>query len=136
MNTPESQNTKRKKKIKCILLVDDDPIANYLHLKVINNLKLSRRIDIVTNGKEALDYINEVCHPEILFLDINMPVMNGIEFLKEYNKIYPTPETNIFILSSSEHLLDISNTEELGINNYLNKPLTEEQIEQALGKFV
>lgn len=123
---------KRKKKIQCILLVDDDPIANYLHLKLLNNLKLAKRIDIVTNGEEALNYLNEVCHPELLFLDINMPVMNGIEFLKEYNKLDPAPAINIYILSSSEHLLDIANTEELGISNYLNKPLTEEQLKVVL----
>ncbi|MDQ3393368.1 MAG: response regulator [Bacteroidota bacterium] len=121
-----------KKNFNCILLIDDDPIANYLHLKILNDLNIAKRIDIVTNGEEALNYINKVCHPEIIFLDINMPVMNGIEFLKEYNKIIPLPESSICVLTSSEHLHDIANAEELGINFYLNKPLCEEKLQLVL----
>lgn len=116
-------------KLECILLVDDDPISNYLHLQLLNNPNVANRVDIVTNGEEALLYLKEICHPEILFLDINMPVMDGIEFLRKYISLEPTPTTKIVILSTSQHLTDISKIKSLGINNFLVKPLTAEKLQ-------
>lgn len=113
-------------KLACILLVDDDPISNYLHLQLLNNLKVANRVDIVTNGEEAL---KEICHPEMLFLDINMPVMDGIGFLKKYISLEPTPKTNIVILSTSQHEADISIIKSLGVKNFLVKPLTQEKLQ-------
>ncbi|MDQ3395670.1 MAG: response regulator [Bacteroidota bacterium] len=132
MAIPVPQKSVDNDKIKCILLVDDDPIANYLHLKLINNLNMAERIDIVTNGEEALKYIKEVCQPELLFLDINMPVLNGIEFLKKYNNLQPVPEIRIVVLTASEHQVDILSTSEMGIQYYLNKPLTEDKLKVVL----
>ncbi|CAN5422967.1 response regulator [soil metagenome] len=126
------KSTSKKKKFDCILLVDDDPIANYLHLRLLNNSKLAKRIDIVTNGAEALIYLKEICHPEILFLDINMPVMDGTEFLINYKRIEPLPKTRIIILSTSEHTDDLSFITSLGINDYLIKPLREEKVMEIL----
>lgn len=83
----KKHSEKFKNKVRCILLVDDDPICNYLHLQLLNNCKVSERIDIVTNGEEALIYFKELCHPDILFLDINMPIMDRIEFLRNIHQL-------------------------------------------------
>ena len=78
-----------KKKLNCILLVDDDPDDNFYHQIIINEMNIVNHIDIAINGIEAITYLKKENQipPEIIFLDINMPKMNGWEFLEQYKHL-------------------------------------------------
>ena len=76
---------------KNILLVDDDKIFNFLSEKTITSLGLANEINFAANGKQALDILDlckkgQLQMPDIIFLDLDMPVMNGYEFLEEFAK--------------------------------------------------
>ena len=75
-------------KLNCILLVDDDEATNFINTALLKKAKVTNRIEVALNGLEALDYLQTHMHenrrqyfPEIIFLDINMPVMDGWEFI-------------------------------------------------------
>lgn len=86
-----------KKKLKCILLVEDNEFTNIYNQKLLLNLNITENIYVMESGEEALDFINrkgkynsekiKYPDPEIIFLDINMPGINGWEFIEEYKKL-------------------------------------------------
>jgi len=78
-----------RKKLNCILLVDDDPEDNFFHQIIINEMKIVKNIDTVRNGIEEIAYFKKENQipPNLIFLDINMPKMNGWEFLEEFNNL-------------------------------------------------
>ncbi|GAB3819143.1 hypothetical protein GCM10028895_17170 [Pontibacter rugosus] len=78
-----------------VLLVDDDDTTNFLNQRLLNEMNISKEIKVLKNGKEAIDYlvkaygpvqIDGFKRPDIIFLDIKMPVMDGFTFLDEYQK--------------------------------------------------
>ena len=80
------------KKLHCLLLVDDDSIATYISKTVLKRFGIEGDISIAINGKDALKIIDHHVKsdppcPQVIFLDINMPVMDGFEFLEEFNKL-------------------------------------------------
>src|SRR4051812_13958017 len=90
-----------------ILVVDDDPISRFIHRKLIDALA----IDVVqfeaSDGKKALDLIGVIDNlPDIILCDINMPIMDGFEFIKEFKKIRGHESTQIIVVSSSQSLAD------------------------------
>lgn len=126
------------KKFKEVLLVDDDPVTNFINEKVLRKLHLTDEIRIATNGQEALGIIKGNCDedldcPELILLDINMPVMNGFEFLEQYRclPVKNREKVHIIILSSSSNPTDLKMA---ALNNIpiLSKPLTGE----VLGKIL
>lgn len=122
-----------KKKLGCILLVDDDNEDNFYHKLVIERMNITERIDVVQNGLEALEYLtteNQVI-PELIFLDINMPKMNGWEFLQEYKNLPPHQKSRIAImmLTTSANPADKRKAEELHVvTGFQTKPLTPEML--------
>jgi CheY-like chemotaxis protein len=120
-------------KINCILLVDDDQTTNFLHKLLIDELNITHELLIAQNGQEALEVIKEYggcaqkC-PSLILLDINMPIMNGFEFLEAYQQLDLSQKKSITIvmLTTSLYPKDIERAKEFGINGYLNKPLSEE----------
>ena len=126
---------------KNILLVDDDKIFNFLSEKTIMSLGLANEINFASNGQQALDILGlckrgEIQMPDIIFLDLDMPVMNGYEFLEEFAKIdLPNKKAiTIVVLTSSADPRDIDRTKELGIRYYYNKPLSRDEIKRLVGK--
>lgn len=120
-----------------ILLVDDDVINNELNKFVIENTGYAKNIEIALNGEEALNLLqkkNETDTPNLIFLDLNMPIMNGFEFLEEYkNMNIPSKElTKIYILTSSRNEKDLAKAKNFQIEGYVTKPLTIEKVKTIL----
>lgn len=120
-----------------ILLVDDDVINNELNKFVIENTGYAKNIEIALNGEEALNLLqkkNETNTPNLIFLDLNMPIMNGFEFLEEYkNMNIPSKElTKIYILTSSRNEKDLAKAKNFQIEGYVTKPLTIEKVKTIL----
>ncbi len=127
-------------KKKDVLLVDDDQIFNLLNQKTLQTLEVIGEIHTARNGNEALELINEYylksrALPEVILLDLNMPIMDGFGFIEAFHRLdLPNiDKTLIIIVTSSENSADIRRAQQLGIQNYLNKPLSEQELRIALG---
>jgi CheY-like chemotaxis protein len=132
------------RKLNKILLVDDDSTSNFLTQMILEDLQVTDAIIVKKNGQEALDYINEICLqknedcPELIFLDINMPIMDGFELLDELqrlNKLHnlDNPIT-VVLLTTSNNPKDIEKAKTYDITYYIEKPLTEDSIRHLLSK--
>jgi CheY-like chemotaxis protein len=126
------------KKSRVVLLVDDDPITHFINEKVLRKSGIVNEIQTANNGKEALDaikfhYDTKGQAPDLIFLDINMPVMDGFEFLDNLAdlKIKNKENTRIIILSSSINESDIEKAKEMKIET-LTKPLTVLKLKDIL----
>lgn len=123
-----------------ILLVDDDSIYLYITKKMLASTGLAGDVAIATNGQEALQYIRDVVRcagtlPDVILLDLNMPVMDGWQFLKEYEALKTSllKHINIFVVSSSSDTVDINRTNQYNtIKGYLVKPVLREQYVRVL----
>ena len=117
-----------------VLLVDDDEIQNFIQQRIIRKYVSGNRIFVATNGQEALKMLHELIENKsnlnrgIIFLDKNMPIMNGFQFLELYQNKFSDLfyNTILYPLSSSDDIKDIIQMNELGIENYIVKPLTYE----------
>lgn len=86
-----------RKKLKCVLLVEDNEFTNIYNQKLIVNLNIAENIYVTESAEDALDFIGrkgkysstqiKYADPDIIFLDINMPGLNGWEFIEEYKKL-------------------------------------------------
>jgi CheY-like chemotaxis protein len=81
-------------KLPCILLVDDDPVNNFLNQRLLENLAVADQLMVALNGQEAFALLEQHCPdvacPALILLDVNMPVMNGFEFLFAYQQLPPS----------------------------------------------
>lgn len=125
-----------EKKIKRVLIVDDDPISNILARKKFTHTGIVEEVDIVTDGQMAFDYLinRDFDIPELIFLDINMPVMDGFEFLKKFTQSHAPAKVKSRIIVVSAYYNDEEIKEIADYNEviaYIEKPITEEKIHQA-----
>jgi CheY-like chemotaxis protein len=122
--------------LKNVLLVDDDKANNFLNRLTIREAVNDCAVAEALNGQEALDYLaaSDEC-PQIILLDINMPVIDGFEFLKKYEEEDTCRQSKIFMLSSSIREEDkkaaLSNK---FVKGYFDKPLSGAHIEEILSK--
>jgi len=122
-----------------ILICDDDDIARFINRTILESMKLGDRIDEVTDGTEALNYLLEKLNntskksPSLILLDLNMPCLSGLEVLQQISK---NPgwhkKLKIVVLTSSINSRDLDKALTHNIRCYLTKPLTEEKIRKAL----
>lgn len=134
------------KRIDKILLVDDDDVTNFLNQLVIERLGGAEHLEIALNGEEALDYLKEYYQQAdlaslqkiLIVLDLNMPVMDGFDFLEELENQSHWNKTNRFIivLTSSDNPADIERTKGYSIYGYEKKPLTEEKLKKWISSIV
>ena len=120
-----------------IILIDDDISVNYFHRRLITLLNLSEDIHTFFNGKQALEGIIEInknAAPDqkaIVFLDLNMPLMSGWEFLEEFEKIKDDLNLicNIHVISASLNPVDRERAEKNpNVISYIGKPLSKETL--------
>jgi CheY-like chemotaxis protein len=121
-----------------VMLVDDNDTDNFISKRIIEITKFSSRVEVKNSGKSALDYLRENQNnvenlPNIIFLDINMPIVDGFVFLYEFDKFNELVKNKckIIILSSSDNKRDIDKI----VNNnhvikFITKPLTESALDE------
>jgi CheY-like chemotaxis protein len=112
-----------------IILVDDDYITNYLHEKLIRKLNIANHIIVKNNGRDALLYLEkfvkkEGTNPCIVMLDLNMPVVDGFEFIRQFKMRLDRDHIKIVIVTTSLSEKDIQKVRQFGDFIYINKPLT------------
>ncbi|MEQ8219930.1 MAG: response regulator [Arenibacter sp.] len=111
-----------------VLLVEDDETTNFIS-KIILKSAGFLNVEEALNGMEACRHLEKDC-PDLIFLDINMPVMDGWEFLDEKKVSAPCKDAKIAILTSSTHPEDQKRAENYPcVIAYLEKPLTNEKVE-------
>lgn len=122
-------------KISTLCLIDDDLIYLYTMKKLIEKYKLCNHVLEFKNGQEAMNYFNSVTDttllPQVIFLDINMPVMNGWDFVKQFTQLpyLNNSNMNLYITSSSIDSADINRARSFSvIRDYLVKPLTLDKL--------
>ncbi len=122
---------------KSVMLVDDNEIDNIINEKIIEANSFAESILVFQTGQEALDYLRENQEnseglPEIVFLDINMPIMDGFQFLEDFEKFSQQvlEKCKIIMLSSSISPRDIDRAASSKyVKKYLNKPLNARYLE-------
>lgn len=133
------------KRLTCILLVDDNHSTNFLHRKLIEKMDVSANIKVADSGDRAIQYLQqctdategEFPDPELIFLDINMPRMNGWEFLEEYKKLQlHSVNRTIIMLTNSPNPGDQAKARAVPeISAYYNKPLSTAVISEILERY-
>lgn len=132
------------KNIDLACIVEDDPMHLFITKKYIELSGFVEKILVCKNGKEAYDtlkamFLNSETLPEIIFLDLNMPIWDGWQFLDEFTKI-PIPTNQritIYILTSSNNEEDFKKAKKYSLNsNYLVKPIEQDQLKDILSEFV
>jgi len=127
-------------KLRSILLVDDDDTTNYLNRKLLQRLAVADDVLVALDGEEALRVLENECAdggptcPALIFLDINMPGMNGFEFLEAYQRLPLSQREAIVIvmLTTSVHPQDLDRLEALPVRAFLNKPLDSAKVQGIL----
>ena len=132
-----------RQKLNCILLVDDNDADNFIHEMVIKQLDCAEKIVTAENGEEALTFLTTALtsgkypKPDLIFLDINMPKMNGWEFLEEYEKLHIDQKAKIVLVMLTTSLNPDDKmlaAQKPLILNYIDKPLTQESLTEILEK--
>lgn len=116
------------------LLIDDNYIDNFVTRKILESGNFARHIIVRQSATEAIDSLREgTISPDVIFLDLRMPSMDGFEFLTEFDKldIDRKEQTKIFMLSSSLDPVDYKKSaENKYITQFIHKPLTHKILEE------
>ncbi len=134
-----------KYRYETVILLDDDDLVNFINQKVMESCNFSKNIFVNTSAKSALELLNnltvtgsagENLIPQVIFVDINMPLMDGFQFIQALllNQNKNIQNIKLVILTSSVHDVDRIKSKEISDKiEFLNKPLTKEVLE-SLGK--
>ena len=124
-----------------ILMVEDNPTDIKMILRVLSKKNLVNKVQVVRYGEEALDYIfakgtyahrNIKDFPRVIFLDLKLPKVNGIEVLREVKSHELTKVIPVVILTSSKEEPDIKECYSLGANSYIVKPVNFEKFSESI----
>ncbi len=131
------------KRLKEILLIDDSRGANALNKRLLGEMDIANNVSVALNGKLAIDYLltknekGEIPSPDLIFLDVNMPVMDGYQFLEEFEKLSEEIKSNkvIVMLTTSASEIDMENANRFSmVKGYQLKPLTRKNISELINQ--
>jgi len=128
------------KRIRSTCIIDDDPIFIYGTKRIMKEVDFCDDILVFNNGQDAIQGLNEMCTkgedlPEVLFLDLNMPIMDGWDFLEDFVKIlnHKNQDIIVYIISSSVDPRDLERIRDHKVvSNYILKPLSPHDLENVL----
>lgn len=124
---------------KQVLLIDDDSTVDYLFAALLEEMDHPLPYEFKTNGEEALAYLAD-CHrgktfPDLIIVDLKMPVMDGLEFLEKYQEVFLPgyPATKVLVLTSSFSSKDKTLIQRYEfVQGFLTKPLESEMLQKLL----
>jgi CheY-like chemotaxis protein len=124
-----------------VILIDDNEIDNLINQKMVEAAGLSKYIYTHTGAKSAIEFLKNIEQleteivesvlPDVIFLDIDMPLMDGFQFLEEFNKLKSSTKDKcrIVMLTSSINPQDVSKSKKYeAVKKYLNKPLSQDSL--------
>lgn len=129
-------------KYEYVMLLDDNELDNFINQKTIESSHFANKIYMNTGSKSALEFLKNLeisstdstnVFPEVLFIDINMPMIDGFQFIETFKNTFPKKfdKIKIVILTSSLSPSDKVRAEKISKNVlYINKPLTQEALNQ------
>ncbi|MBO9584512.1 MAG: response regulator [Flavobacterium sp.] len=126
-----------------ILVVDDNPTDRFIAKKMIEKCNFAQEVILTESAYQALEHLKELedepnSLPEFIFLDINMPGMNGYEFLEQYSKFSDAvkSKSKILMLTTSLHPDDIKRAESNPlVARFINKPISKDKLEMIHNEF-
>jgi CheY-like chemotaxis protein len=119
------------KKFNSIFLIDNDPISNFVSEKVIGFLEITNDVKAFSGAKDVIEYLSDKCPaPDVILLDIDMPCMNGFQFLNALKKLDVKDNIDVVILSTSVHSENIDLVKSMGIQYYVAKPLDMDKMKK------
>ncbi|MGK0447642.1 response regulator [Patiriisocius sp. Uisw_017] len=131
------------RKLPFIGIIDDDKIYQFTLMRIINDNKQAEKIITFSDGEKAIHYLTDNKStneniPDIIFLDVNMPIMDGWQFIDEYASIKTEIKKKIviFMLSSSVNPIDIERASKINeISDYIIKPMKLEEVKMFFDNF-
>jgi len=130
-------------KANCILLVDDNQTSTFLHQQLINKLDIAHQVLLARNGQQGLEVMEqhfqtEAVYPELILLDIKMPVMDGFAFFEAFQQMNLDKQSapQVVVLTTSLAAVDIERAREIGIQYFVNKPLTAQKLQDVWPKHI
>ena len=129
------------KKADLTCIIDDDPIFVYGTKRMMQLANICTKFLVFSNGQEALDYLRPIMLsgeniPEIILLDLNMPVMDGWQFLEEFTEIKAKRPVTIYVVSSSIDPVDLTRAKNYSeITDYIIKPISQDRLRELFEEY-
>jgi CheY-like chemotaxis protein len=119
---------------KALLLIEDDLVDAMTVRRALGDLRINNRLEHLENGEEALDYLRDPTkeRPCLILLDLNMPIMNGIEFLQVIKADNNLKRIPVVVLTTSEEQRDVVGSFDLGVVGYMRKPVDYQQFVETM----
>jgi CheY-like chemotaxis protein len=129
--------------IKNIFLIDDDLIYTYLSKRIIATTGIKTSVSEFSDGLQAIDFLKDNMNqtemlPDIIFLDLNMPVMGGWDFLQEYASVKSgiKKEILLYIVSSSISPYDLERAKKIDeVTDFISKPLSKDKVFEIIERY-
>ncbi len=133
-------------KLKCILLIDDDQITNFINKKILDNIDAAEHVFAVESGEEALEYLTatgryegqQLSKPDLILLDINMPGIDGFEFIEKYKTLSGEQKGDVVVVMLTKSVFphnEVRATSMSEISDFKYKPLTEELARELVASY-